>query len=108
MNETVSLIAIIVLVAIIASFLTYKAIEIIRLSPEDKKKKLVSYLVALVNQAEGFIGAGHGKEKLEQVEKWFDEKAPISYKIILKLLGKENLKGLIEDALKEIKENFGK
>lgn len=108
MNDIVMWIIIGVLGAVILGFLIYKGVVIIKMSPEDRKKVLVSYLVSLVNAAEGEIGAGHGKEKLEQVEKWFLEKAPFAYRIILKLVGKENLQELIELALKEIKDNFAK
>ena len=108
MNEVVMWVIIGVLAAIIVGFVAYKIISVFKLGDEDKKKLIVSFLVGLVNSAEGAIGGGHGKEKLEQVEKWFYEKAPFVYKIILKILGKENLKDLIECALTEIKENFGK
>ena len=97
-----------ILGATIIGYLVYKIIYIVRLSPEERKNVLISYLVSLVNAAEGAIGSGHGAEKLEQVEKWFKEKAPLAYKIILSLIGKENLKDLIEAALEEIKHNFEK
>ena len=38
------------------------------------------------------------------VEEYFNKNAPLTYRIILFLLGKDNLKNLIEDALAEIKE----
>lgn len=108
MGETIIWILVAAVGAIVIGFVLYKAIGIIKMSSEERHKLIVSYLVTLVNSAEGLIGAGHGKEKLEQVEKWFVEKAPLVYKIILKLLQKENLVDLIEEALKQIKDNFGK
>lgn len=108
MSEVVMWIIIGALAAIIIGFVAYKIISILKTGDEEKKKIIISFLVGLVNSAEGAIGSGHGKEKLEQVEKWFYEKAPFVYKIMLKILGKENLKQLIESALKQIKENFEK
>ena len=108
MDNIIAWVLIGILGAIILGFVIYKAVSIFKMSPEERKKVLVNYLVGLVNAAEGFIGSGHGKEKLEQVEKWFKEKAPLTYKILLSLLGKDNLEALIEEALKQIKENFEK
>jgi len=108
MNNVILYIIIGVLAAAIIGFVVYKIIQIIKMSPEDRKKLLITYLIGLVALAEESIGSGHGAEKLEQVEKWFNEKAPFLYKAVLKILGKENLKDLIEEALKEVKANFGK
>ena len=92
----------------ILGFIAIKAIKIFKMKPEDRKKLLVTYLKGLVALAEQDIGGGHGAEKLELVEKFFQEKAPFIYKASLMILGKENLKELIEEALKEIKESFEK
>lgn len=54
------------------------------------------------------IGAGHGAEKLAEVENYFKTHAGLYYKIILRILGKENLKDLIEEALALVKKNFEK
>ena len=97
-----------ILGAAILGFIIIKVIQIVKLSPEERKKVLVSYLVSLVNMAEGEIGSGHGAEKLAQVEKWFNEKAPWALKISLMIFGKGSLKELIEMALEEIKHNFEK
>ena len=48
------------------------------------------------------------EEKLAEVERYFKENAGLFYKAILKVLGKENLKDLIEEALRMVKDNFGK
>jgi len=108
MDQIILWVVIGILAAAILGFVVIKVISIVKMSPEERRKVLVSYLVSLVNAAESVIGSGHGKEKLEQVEKWFYEKAPFAYKIILKMVGKDNLKELIEEALKQIKENFEK
>ena len=97
-----------VVIAVVISFVLYNVIHILKMPTEEKKKMIVTYLVGLVDAAEGAIGSGNGAQKLEQVEKWFSEKAPFIYKILLKLVGKDNLKDLIEEALKSVKENFGK
>lgn len=108
MDQTILWGIIIVLAGIILGYLIYKGVKIIKASPEEKKKVIITYLIGLVTLAEKAIGAGHGDLKLKQVEDWFNKKAPVAYKLMLKLLGKENLKELIEAALKEIKENFAK
>lgn len=97
-----------ILGVVILGFIAIKTIKIIRMKPEERKKLLVTYLKGLVAFAEQEIGGGHGAEKLELVEKFFKEKAPFIYKASLMALGKENLKELIEEALKEIKKSFEK
>jgi hypothetical protein len=92
----------------IIAFLVYNIIKIAKMPKEERRELLKTYLKGLVAEAEKIIGASHGDVKLAQVEEWFNKKAPMIYKIILTLLGKDNLKDLIEDALKEIKENFEK
>lgn len=92
----------------IIAFLVYNIIKIAKMPKEERRELLKTYLKGLVAEAEKIIGAGYGDVKLAQVEEWFNKKAPMIYKIILTLLGKDNLKDLIEDALKEIKENFEK
>lgn len=92
----------------IIGFIAIKVIKIVNMTPEERKKLLLTYLKGLVALAEKEIGSGHGAEKLELVEKFFKEKAPFVYKASLMIFGKENLKELIEEALKEIKESFEK
>jgi hypothetical protein len=92
----------------IIGFLTYKIGKVIKMKPEERKQLLITFLKGLVAQAEQHIGSGHGAEKLEEVEKYFQEKAPFLYKMCLRLVGKDNLKELIETALKEIKDSFEK
>lgn len=92
----------------VLGFIAIKAIEIFKMTPEERKKLLITYLKGLIALAEKDIGSGHGAEKLEFVENFFKEKAPFIYKASLLVFGKESLKELIEEALKEIKESFEK
>ena len=108
MSETIMWIIIGLLAAVILAYVVYKAIVIFKMDPEERKKTLITYLKGLVALAEQEIGSGHGAEKLALVEEWFKEKAPFVYKAALLLFGKDNLKELIEQALKEIKESFEK
>ena len=55
-----------------------------------------------------FTSAGHGAKKLAEVENYFKTHAGLFYKMILRVFGKENLKGLIEEALVLVKKNFEK
>lgn len=108
MNEVVMWVIIGVLAAVILGYVAYKVIMIVKMNPEGRKQTLVTYLKGLVALAEQEVGAGHGAEKLALVEKWFQEKAPFAYKVALSIFGKKNLKDLIEEALKQIKESFEK
>lgn len=97
--------------AVVLAFLSYlvpKIIKFCKMSKDDKRKLLLTYLAGLVTMAEDKIGAGHGAEKLAEVENYFKAHAGIYYKMILKVFGKENLKGLIEEALQLVKKNFEK
>lgn len=108
MNDIIMYIILGIIGAGILAFLIYNIIKIAKMPKEERKELLKIYLKGLVAEAEKAIGAGHGDAKFSQVEEWFNKKAPMIYKIILMLLGKNNLKDLIEDALKEIKESFEK
>ena len=97
--------------AVVLAFLSYLVPQIIKfckMSKDDKRKLLLTYLAGLVTMAEDKIGAGHGAEKLAEVEAYFKTHAGFYYKMILKAFGKENLKGLIEEALQLVKKNFEK
>lgn len=97
--------------AVVLAFLSYFVPQIIKfckMSKDDKRKLLLTYLAGLVTMAEDKIGAGHGAEKLAEVENYFNTHAGPYYKMILKVFGKENLKGLIEEALALVKKNFEK
>lgn len=97
--------------AVVLAFLLYLVPQIIKfckMSKDDKRKLLLTYLAGLVAMAEDKIGAGHGAEKLAEVENYFKKHAGVFYKLILQILGKENLKDLIEEALIMIKKGFEK
>lgn len=96
------------IVTIIGLFwLVCNLVKIAKMSNDEKRKVLITYLQGAVALAEKEIGAGKGDEKLASVEKYFNEKAPMFYKIILRIAGAGDLKGLIEEALKDIKQSFG-
>ncbi len=95
-------------VLIIFSYLALQIAKFCKMPEDDKRKLLLTYLAGLVTMAEDKIGAGHGAEKLAEVENYFNTHAGPYYKMILKAFGKENLKGLIEEALALVKKNFEK
>lgn len=97
-----------IFVVLLIGFLACFIAKIAKMSKEDRRELLKVYLKGLVAFAEKEIGSGNGEKKLEIVENRFKESAPFSYKIILKIVGKDNLRGLIEEALKEVKEAFVK
>ncbi len=107
--EKITLIAIIVIAAFCAIIAGIQYLKKIKgLSKEEKIALLKEFVCGAVVKAEAEIGAGHGDEKLQQVEQYFLEKAPTYYKMILSALGKDNLKEIIVMALNEIKANFEK
>ena len=82
-------------------------IHFIKLSPEQKKQKLLELLYSLVVMAEQDIqGQGKGAEKLHYVEELFQQKAPLIYHYLLKTCGSVDLDDLIEKALEVVKTNF--
>ena len=95
-------------VLVIFSYLALQIVKFCKMSKDDKRKLLLTYLAGLVTMVEDEIGAGHGAEKLAEVENYFKTHAGLFYKIILRVFGKENLKGLIEEALQLVKKNFEK
>lgn len=108
MTDIIMYIILGVIGAAVLAFVIYKVIQIAKMKPEERRELIKTYLKGLVAEAEKQIGAGNGDLKLAQVEEWFNKKAPMILKIVLSILGKENIKDLIEDALKEIKESFEK
>lgn len=97
-----------ILAIILISVCIIKLIKFAKMDKEERRKLLKTYLKGIVALAEQeIVGTKKGEERLKMVEDYFNEKSPFIYKIILKMLGKENLKELIEEALKEIKTSFG-
>ncbi len=109
MEDIIAWIIIGIIGAGILTFIIYNIIKFIKMKPEQKKEILKTYLKGLVVLAEQeIVGTKRGAERLKMVEDWFNKKAPMIYKIILLLVGKNNLKEFIEEALKEIKDAFDK
>ena len=100
-------IAIAIVAAVGVAISGFKGYHFYKLGPDGRKKILMTYLEGIVVAIEEQIGSGNGKTKMELAEKYFNEKAPFAYKMILRFVGKENLKDLIEDALKTVKAMFG-
>lgn len=96
--------------AIVLGIIVYAVINIIKytkMTPEERKKVLKTYLKGLVALAEQeIVGSKKGEEKLQMVEDYFNKKAPTVYKLLLTLIGKDNLKEIIEEALDEVKKTF--
>lgn len=107
MENTLLIILTCIVCALGIGYIVYKVVKIAAMTPENRKKTILTYLMGLVSAAEDEIGAGHGADKLEYVEDYFKSKAPTTYRIILRFIGKQNLKNLIEDALDTVKMAFG-
>ncbi len=85
--------------------LIVKIVKLCKMPKEEREKVIKTYLKGIIMLAEEeIVGTKRGEERLAMVEEYFDKNAPLTYRIILFLLGKDNLKNLIEDALAEIKE----
>ena len=107
MNDIIMWIIIGVVCAAILGFVVYLIVRICKMSSEDRKELLLNFLKGAVVAAEEYIGSGHGDEKLEYVEEYFNKNAPWFLKILLTIFGKDSLKGLIEEALTAVKNSFG-
>lgn len=87
--------------------LIVKIVKLCKMPKEEREKVIKTYLKGIIMLAEEeIVGTKRGEERLAMVEEYFDKNAPLMYRIILFLLGKDNLKNLIEDALAEIKETL--
>lgn len=90
------------------TFLVIKIVKFAKMSKDEKIKLLKTYLKGIISLAEQeIVGDKRGDERLKMVEDYFNKKAPKVYKIVLLLLGKDNLKQFIESSLEEIKQSFG-
>lgn len=107
MNDIVMWIVIGVVGAVILAFVIYYIVKLCKMTPEERKKTLVTWLKGAVALAEEEIGSGHGEEKLAEVEKYFKKNAPWFLKILFLFSGAENLQELIEEALTGVKNSFG-
>ena len=108
MNDIIMWIIIGVVGAAILAFLIYLIVRICKMKPEERKELLLNFLKGAVVAAEQYIGSGHGEEKLQYVEDYFNKKAPWFLKILFLISGQDNLKDLIEEALDAVEGSFGK
>ena len=89
------------------AYLIVNIVKFSKMKPEERKEMVVTYLKGLVTYAEKKLGSGKGAEKLKLVEDMF-KKAPLIYKMLLKAIGVNDIKELIEVALAEVKRDFVK
>ena len=107
MNDIIMWIIIGVVCAAILAFVIYLIVRICKMKPEERKELLLNFLKGAVVAAEEYIGSGHGDEKLQYVEDYFNKNAPWFLKILLTIFGKDSLKELIKEALSAVKGSFG-
>lgn len=99
------IIAVAALVAL--GFAIWKIIQIVRMSPEERKEIIKQWLIGAVVAAESAIKeSGAGKEKMALVKEQFETKAPFIYKILMRVTNDAELEDLIEKALQMVKDNF--
>lgn len=108
MNDIIMWIIIGVVCAAILAFVIYLIVRICKMKPEKRKELLLNFLKGAVVAAEEYIGSGHGDEKLQYVEDYFNKNAPWFLKILFAISGQNNLKSLIEEALDAVEGSFGK
>ena len=107
MNDIIMWIIIGVVCAAILAFVIHLIVRICKMKPEKRKELLLNFFKGAVVAAEEYIGSGHGDEKLQYVEDYFNKNAPWFLKILLAIFGKDSLKELIEEALSAVKGSFG-
>lgn len=108
MNDITMWIIIGVVCAAILAFVIYLIVRICKMKPEKRKELLLNFLKGAVVAAEEYIGSGHGDEKLQYVEDYFNKNAPWFLKILFAISGQNDLKSLIEEALEAVEGSFGK
>lgn len=108
MNDIIMWIIIGVVCAAILAFVIYLIVRICKMKPEKRKELLLNFLKGAVVAAEEYIGSGHGDEKLQYVEDYFNKNAPWFLKILFAISGQNDLKSLIEEALDAVEGSFGK
>lgn len=108
MNDITMWIIIGVVCAAILAFAIYLIVRICKMKPEKRKELLLNFLKGAVVAAEEYIGSGHGDEKLQYVEDYFNKNAPWFLKILFAISGQNDLKSLIEEALDAVEGSFGK
>ena len=97
-----------VIALVLLTLLIIKIVKFVKMSPEQKREFLKTYVKGIVALAEQTVtGSKKGQEKLQMVEDYFNKKAPMAYKFVLFLIGKDNFKQIVEEALEDIKNSFG-
>lgn len=89
-------------------YIVFQIIKFSKMTSEEKRETIITYLKGLVAFAEKKLGSGKGAEKLKLVEDMFKKKAPFIYKMLLKAVGVKDIKELVEVALAEVKRDFVK
>ena len=98
-----------IVAAIVLAVVIYFIVKIVKMSPEQRKKVIMNFLMGLVTTAENlYVEHGMGKEKIEEVQKAFKQTAPWFLKILLVVTKSADLNDLIERALTKVKETWGK
>ena len=107
--DVISWVLIIAIAAVCIGAIIAITVKIKKMTPEERKMVLIVYLKGAVAWAEKeIVEHGKGAEKLEKVEEYFESNASWFLKLLLKIMGKDSLVELIEIALKEVKDSFGK
>jgi len=98
-----------VAIAAIVGLVTF-LIKFFKLPKDEKKEIIIALLMGFITQAEEDWSdfENKGKEKLIQVAQDFADKAPIMVKLFFKFSDEKDLGVYIEEALRRVKENFGK
>lgn len=109
MNDVIMWIIIGVVGAVFLGFVIYTIVKICKLSKEERRELIVTYLKGIIAKAEQEVTkSGAGAEKLKLVEEYFEQKAPWFLKILLTITGKQHLDEMIEEGLLQLKISFGK
>lgn len=98
-----------IVAAIVLAVIIYFIVKIVKMKPEERKEVIMNFLMGLVTTAENlYVEHGMGKEKIEEVQKAFEQTAPWFLKILLAVTKSADLNDLIEQALTKVKETWGK
>lgn len=94
-----------VIVAVVIGFVVYYAVKLSKMSTEEKRSLIVTYLIGFCDLAEQqFVGTKRGQEKIAWVEEQFNAHAGWFLKLVFKFTKTNSLQELIELALKTAKE----
>lgn len=91
------------------AILIWKIIEVIKMTPDERKETIQQWLVSAVVAAEDAIKeSGAGQKKMEMAMDYFKTNAPFAYKIMMRFTKDVSLQELIDKALEMVKANFEK